>query len=348
MSTINPTVILSIVVPFYNEQEVIPFFFNRLIPILESINSKFEIICVNDGSKDNTLSMLLMQSSKDSRIITIDLSRNFGKEAAMTAGLDCATGLAVIPIDADLQDPPELIVQFYNYWLDGNDMVYGVRKDRSSDGWMKRQSSSSFYKIFNLLSDQSIPFNAGDFRLMDRRVIDTLKNYGERARFMKGLFANLGFKQLAVPFDRESRVAGMTKWNYWKLWNFALDGITAFTSFPLRVWTYIGLLLTSISIFMMLRILLGYLLHGAYVPGYASLSTMILFFSGAQFIGIGVLGEYLARIFTENKQRPLYVISSISGTQVLSDKLSNIFLPHGGFIAPEAGWQKFQEISKSE
>lgn len=304
---------LSIVVPMYNEEDALDGFFGRVQRALATVTPSYEIICINDGSRDRTLAHLRALAEQDSRIKVVNLSRNFGKEIAMSAGLDHATGDAVIPIDADLQDPPELIPMMVAKWRAGAKLVLAKRRDRSSDGWLKRFTANGAYWLFSKLTHPRIPQNVGDFRLMDREVVQAIKRLPERSRFMKGLFAWIGYDPVYVEYDREARSAGETKWNYWKLWNFALDGITSFSSLPLRIWSYIGF---GVSLFAMAY--LGWivsktLIFGLDLPGYASLMSVILFFNGVMLVGIGVIGEYLARIFTEVKARPLYIVSEKIG-----------------------------------
>jgi len=311
--TTNP--MISVVVPMYNEEEVIDAFFEAITPVLRSLTKDYEIICVNDGSSDMTLPKLIAARGMNPAIKIIDLSRNFGKELALTAGLDFASGDAVVPIDADLQDPPELIVEMVEKWRDGADMVIAVRTDRGTDGWFKRTSAGLFYRIAGRLSDTGIPNNAGDFRLMDRKVIDALKALPERTRFMKGIFAWLGFKQAEVTYSRPKRVAGTTKWKFWKLWNFALEGIFSFTTLPLRIWTYMGFAISIIAPAYALLIILRTMFFGVGVPGYASTIVIILFFSGLNMLGLGILGEYVGRVFIEVKRRPLYLVRETIGVE---------------------------------
>lgn len=310
-STSHPTI--SLVVPMYNESEALGVFFERVQRELEKVGEAYEIICINDGSRDDTPEKLVRETERDSRIKIIDLSRNFGKEVAMTAGLDMAAGDAVIPIDADLQDPPELIGELVDKWREGFDVVLAVRSDRTSDTALKRRSANWFYAIMKKLGEVPIPPNAGDFRLMDRQVVEALKRVPERTRFMKGLFAWLGFRTTTVYFTREKRAAGQTSWNYSKLWNFALDGIVSFSTAPLKVWSYFGIATSIIALVYLIVIVFRTLLFGADVPGYASLMAVILFFSGLNMLSLGVIGEYLSRIFVEGKQRPLYVVRKTYG-----------------------------------
>ena len=313
---------LSLVVPMYNEEEALDGFFNRLQRVLSTVTPSYEIICVNDGSRDLTFARLRQVAERDDRIKIVNLSRNFGKEIALSAGLDHATGDAVIPIDADLQDPPEVIPLMVAKWRAGAKLVLAKRRDRSSDGWLKRLTANGAYWLFSKLTHPRIPQNVGDFRLMDRDVVNAIKRLPERSRFMKGLFAWIGYEAELVEYDREARSAGETKWNYWKLWNFALDGITSFSSLPLRIWSYLGFGVSLIAMAYLGFTIAKTVIFGLDVPGYASLMSVILFFNGVLLIGIGVIGEYLARIFTEVKARPLYIVSETIGidTSARSDE----------------------------
>ncbi|HTT41099.1 MAG TPA: glycosyltransferase family 2 protein [Burkholderiales bacterium] len=304
---------ISLACPFYNEAGSVSLFFSRVIQVLEHLGLPFEIVCVNDGSKDATLAELLRAQAADHRIVIIDLSRNFGKEAALTAAIDHARGDAVIPIDADLQDPPELIPTLVSKWLEGFDVVVAHRASRSSDRLLKRLTATWFYRFHNAISEIDVPANVGDFRLMDRRVVETLKRLPERRRFMKGLFAWVGFRTAVVEYAREARATGNTKFSGWRLWNLALEGITSFSTVPLRLWTYIGSAVAVASFLYASFIVLRTLILGIDVPGYASLLSVILFLGGIQLIGIGVLGEYIGRIYSEAKQRPVYVVREIYG-----------------------------------
>ena len=304
---------LSLVVPMHNEQEAISRFFDVVMPILNHVDDKWEIICINDGSRDQTLAMLKAIHASNSKVKIIGLARNFGKENALTAGLQYACGQVVIPIDADLQDPPELIPEMVDKWRDGADVVLAIRKDRSFDSFFKKLTANLFYKFFSKISETEMVPNAGDFRLMDKSVVEALLTLPERNRFMKGLFAWLGFTQAKVYFSRPDREAGTTSWSFWKLWNFALDGITSFSTAPLRIWTYVGGVVSlSAFIFLTYRVI-DTLLNGNPVAGYSSIVALILFFNGLMMLGMGVFGEYLARIFIEVKQRPLYVIKEKIG-----------------------------------
>jgi len=265
-------------------------------------------VCVNDGSKDDTLQKLIAVSRMDERVRVIDLTRNFGKEAALTAGIDEALGDAVIPIDADLQDPPELIPTLVAHWQKGAEVVLAQRASRACDTFLKRVTAAAYYRVHNTLSDLKLPENVGDFRLMDRAVVNALKQLPERHRFMKGLFAWVGFNTVIVPYEREARSAGQSKFSGWRLWNFALEGITSFSTWPLRSWTYIGLAIASLAFVYGSYIIARTMVLGVDVPGYASLLSLLLFFGGLQLIGLGVVGEYIGRIYDEAKGRPIYLV----------------------------------------
>ena len=302
----NPTI--SIIAPCYNEEETIEPFLRRIEEILTQINEPYEIVFIKDGSKDNTLNVLLNAKKNFKNIRIINFSRNFGKEAALTAGLDKARGEAAIPIDVDLQDPPELIKELVARWREGCDVVLAKRADRTSDSFAKRVSADLFYKLNGKISNVDIPNNVGDFRLMSKRVVEALKQLPENQRFMKGLFAWVGFKTVAIEYVREKREAGQSSFNGWKLWNFALDGITSFSTLPLRIWLYIGALVSFLSFLYGSFIILKTLIFGVDLPGYASLAVIMLFLGGIQLIGIGILGEYIGRIYSESKRRPSYII----------------------------------------
>ena len=302
----NPTI--SIIAPCYNEEETIEPFLRRIEEILTQINEPYEIVFINDGSKDNTLNILLNAKQNFKNIRIINFSRNFGKEAALTAGLDKARGEAAIPIDVDLQDPPELIKELVARWREGYDVVLAKRADRTSDSFAKRVSADLFYKLNGKISNVDIPNNVGDFRLMSKRVVEALKQLPENQRFMKGLFAWVGFKTTVIEYAREKREAGQSSFNGWKLWNFALDGITSFSTLPLRIWLYIGALVSFLSFLYGSFIILKTLIFGVDLPGYASLAVIMLFLGGIQLIGIGILGEYIGRIYSESKRRPSYII----------------------------------------
>ena len=313
---------ISLVVPVYNEEESIQTFIDTIDRELEPLRDKLQIVFVNDGSRDKTRQVIESVIKTEPRVTLVNLARNFGKEAAMTAGLFHARGDAVVPMDVDLQDPPKLILEFVRLWQEeGYDTVYGVRTDRNADTPMKRLTAGGFYRLFNAVSTTTrIPENAGDFRLMDRRVVEVIKQLPERNRFMKGLFAWAGFNSIGVPYERPARAAGETKFNYWKLWNFALDGFFSFSSWPLRVWSYIGAGVALLSFIYMLVIITKVIFFGIDSPGYASLMCVILFLGGMQLISIGVIGEYLGRMFLEVKQRPVFVIEGVYGQYARDDK----------------------------
>jgi len=309
----NKAIGLSVVCPMYNEADGLSSFFGRILPVLNELGDDYEIVCINDGSTDDTLKCLLDFRNNDNRIRVIDLSRNFGKEAALTCGIDYAYGNAVIPIDADLQDPPELIVEMVQLWRQGFDVVLAQRTDRLADSFIKRKAAEWFYRLHNAISEPKMEANVGDFRLMDRKVIEALKQLPERRRFMKGLFAWVGFRQAVIPYTREKRQAGKSKFSGWRLWNFALEGITSFSTAPLRVWFYIGLLVATLA-FCYGAIIVGkVIIFGRDTPGYASIITIVLFIGGLQLVGLGVLGEYLGRIYSETKERPVYIVREDSG-----------------------------------
>jgi glycosyltransferase involved in cell wall biosynthesis len=304
---------LSVIAPAFNEEAVLPLFFDRLTKTLDTCGIDYEIICVNDGSRDQSLLVLLQEQRRNPRVKIIDLSRNFGKDVALCAGLEAASGDMVLPIDVDLQDPPELVEQFIALWETGYDVVYGVRVSRKGDTPVKRMTAGMFYRVFDALSDVRMPRDAGDFRLMDRAVVEVVKQLPERTRFMKGLFAWVGFRQIGVPYVRPERAAGRSAWPYWKLWNFALDGLTSFSTVPLRIWTYIGAASALASFSYGAFLILDKLFMGIKLPGYASLMVVVLFSFGIQMMAFGILGEYLGRIFAEVKARPLYVTRKLYG-----------------------------------
>ncbi|MEO5808861.1 MAG: glycosyltransferase family 2 protein [Sphingomicrobium sp.] len=303
---------LSLIVPVKDEEEAIGAFLARVVPIITAIPdpvaASFEILFVDDGSTDSTIDKLRAANAADPRVRALSLSRNFGKEAALTAGLEEARGLAVIPLDVDLQDPPEVIGAMIAKWREGNDVVYGVRDNRETDSLPKRITADLYYRAHNWLSSDKIPEHAGDFRLLDRKVVDVIRDMPERNRFMKGLFAWAGFRSAAVCYHREERKLGKTNYNYWTLWTLAVDGITSASTVPLRVWSYLGALVALGALAYALVIIVRTLAFGIDVPGYASMMVAILFLGGLQLLSLGVLGEYVGRILTEAKRRPLYVV----------------------------------------
>lgn len=318
MNTGQP--LISVVVPAYNEEEVLTEFHETLVKAVSEVPVCLEIVYVNDGSTDNTLDIINGIRAKDKRVTLIDLSRNFGKEIALSAGLHKAAGDAVVVIDADLQDPPELIPELIKEWENGYDVVYAKRTFRGGESFLKKTTAHFFYRMMQRVGKFTIPEDTGDFRILSRRAVNALNTFKERHRFMKGLFAWIGFRQKAVHYQRDARRAGETKWNYWQLWNFALDGITSFTIAPLKISTYIGLVTALGAFGYGIYMAIETLLHGNEVPGYPSLIVIVLMLGGIQLVAIGVLGEYLGRIFNETKQRPLYFINEYVPSELAADK----------------------------
>ncbi len=299
---------LTVVVPAYNESEGLRDFHARLGAVLDGMDVESEVLYVDDGSRDDTYDIMCALRAADPRVSTLKLSRNFGKELALTAGLDHVDADATVVIDSDLQDPPELIPIFVQHWREGYDVVYGTRASRAGESGFKKMTASGFYRVMERLSDTPIPRDTGDFRLLSRRALDALKQVRERQRFMKGLFTWVGFRQLSVVYHRDPRHAGQTKWNYWRLWNFAIEGITSFSNAPLKVATYFGLLAAVLSFVFGIWVLGKALWFGDPVRGYPSLMVVVLFLGGVQLMALGVIGEYLGRLYVEAKQRPLYLI----------------------------------------
>ena len=305
---------ISIIVPFYNEGDGVVRFYEALNPIINMMEEiDFEVVCIDDGSGDSTLKKLISISELDARFKIIELSRNFGKEGALTAGIDSAIGDAVIPIDADLQDPPSLIPKMIDKWLEGAEVVLARRADRTSDSFVKRKTAEVFYRVHNLLSNVRIQENVGDFRLMDRVVVDAIKQLPENNRFMKGIFAWVGFKTVVIDYVRNPRILGESKFSGWRLWNFALEGITSFSAVPLKFWLYVGILGAFLTFIYGIFIVSKTLIYGIELPGYASILVAILFFGSIQLISLGVLGEYIGRIYMETKKRPIYLIRKRHG-----------------------------------
>jgi len=309
--------ILSIIVPVKDEEVAIEAFVTRVCAVIESLSDaaaqSYEILFIDDGSTDRTMAAIAQANLTNPRVRALSLSRNFGKEAALSAGLDQARGSAVVPMDVDLQDPPEVLGEMIAKWRAGCDMVYGVRRDRATDSLPKRLSADLYYKAHNLLSSDKIPDHAGDFRLLDRRVVEVLRSLPERNRFMKGLFAWSGFRSASVEYERAERTLGTTKFRPWKLWTLALDGITSSSTLPLRIWTYVGGGVAMLSFLYALFIITKALIFGIAVPGYASIMVAVLFLGGLQLLSLGILGEYVGRIMVETKQRPLYIIRDTIG-----------------------------------
>ena len=310
---------LTLIIPVEDEEAAIGPCLERVVPVLERLDDavarSFEILFVDDGSTDTTLDVIRKANAADPRVRALSLSRNFGKEAALSAGLDAARGAAVVPLDVDLQDPPEALPKMIAQWRAGYDVVYGVRDNRETDSLPKRLTADLYYRAHNWLSRDKIPEHAGDFRLLDRRVVDVIRAMPERNRFMKGLFAWAGFKQAAVGYHREERKVGKTKYNYWKLWTLAIDGITSASTLPLRVWSYLGAFVALGALGFAIYIIVRTLTTGIDVPGYASLMVAILFLGGLQLLSLGVLGEYVGRILTETKGRPLYIVRESIGSE---------------------------------
>ena len=319
---------LSVVVPAYNEHEVLEEFHRRLTAVFNALpGASCEVVYINDGSTDNTLQLMRDIQASDARVSVVDLSRNYGKEIALTAGLDHARGDAVVVIDADLQDPPEVIPELVEQWRNGFEVVYAKRTARDGESAVKKATAAGFYRLIRRVSRVQIPEDTGDFRLLSRRAVSALGKLREQHRFMKGLFAWIGFSQKAVPYRRDPRFAGESKFNYWRLWNFALEGITSFTIAPLKAATYLGLLVATLSFLAAAWVVYKTFVFGDPVRGYPSLMVVVLFLGGVQLLFIGIMGEYLGRIFNESKNRPLYFLNSYEAgnslpQQMLSQKLS--------------------------
>jgi glycosyltransferase involved in cell wall biosynthesis len=306
---------LSVIVPGLNEERSIPALVERLRPVLEGLNLDWEAIFVDDGSSDGTMALLRGLNARDPRFKAVSLSRNFGKEIAAAAGLSYATGDAAVLMDADLQHPPELIAEFVRHWRGGADMVYGRRLDRGADGVLHRLAARLFYAAFGQLSGTTLPDGAGDFRLLDRKAVDAMNRMGERVRFNKGLYAWMGFRSVGVPFTVPPRASGRSRWRLRKLLHFALDGLVSFSTVPLRVWSYLGLVISLFAFFYAMLIMVKTLIFGADVPGFPTLVVSVMFFAGVQLISLGVLGEYLGRMYEEVKGRPLFLVAEELGLQ---------------------------------
>lgn len=301
--------LISIVAPMYNESQNIDCFYQKISEVMGALTAyDYEIICVNDGSTDNTLEKIELLAARDKRLKVIELSRNFGKEIALTAGIFEAKGDAVIPIDADLQDPPELIPQLIEKWQEGYDVVYATRMVREGESSLRKLTAFLFYRVMHRLAKVDIPPDTGDFRLMTRQVVEAVNQLSEYHRFMKGLFSWVGFRQTSIPYLRHRRHKGITSFNYWKLWNFALEGITSFSFVPLQLATYVGFLTALFSGVYIAYIVVKTWLYGDPVPGYPSMMVAIFFFGGTQLMTLGIIGEYIGRIYNESKRRPLYFI----------------------------------------
>jgi len=313
--------LLSLVVPVFNEKDVLTDFYHCICGALRSMPVDSEIIFVNDGSTDGTLAVIQALRKNDSRIMIVDLSRNFGKDVALSAGIDHARGDAVISIDADLQHPPEVIPKLFEKWQEGYDIVFAVRHTRKKEKWIKRVGSVFFYRTLGWLTHLPNHDRIGDFCLFDCRVIEVLRRIPERNRFMKGLFAWLGFRQGLISYEMEIRRAGKTKWSYWRLWNFAIEGITSFSSIPLKIWTYFGFAISLVCLLYASFIVIRTIVLGIDLPGYASLIVSVLFMGGIQLISLGIAGEYIGRIYTEVKGRPLYIVRDLYGLDGSRDQI---------------------------
>lgn len=305
---------ISIITPFYNEGSGVDLYFKGMLPILKSLETEFEIVCVDDGSIDDTKSRLLQWGTYEEGIIVISLSRNFGKEAALTAGFDYATGNTVIPVDADMQDPPSIIREMVVKWKEGYKIVNAVRRSRS-DGFFKNWSSIFYHKVLNILTEGRIPANVGDFRLIDRKVLEAISSLRERTRYMKGVVSWVGFKSTSVYYDRPERAFGDSKIGFFSLLKHAYDGIFSFSTKPLKVWLYLGIAISLTSFGYACFLIAKTVIYGSDLPGYASLMVAILFMGGVQLISIGVIGQYIARIFKEVKGRPIYIVDEVYGIQ---------------------------------
>jgi glycosyltransferase involved in cell wall biosynthesis len=303
---------LSVVVPVYNEAAVLPELHRRLSAALDALDAPAEIIYIDDGSRDESGVILVDLHASDPRVALVALSRNFGKEVAMTAGIDHAQGDAVIVMDADLQDPPELIADMVRAWREGADVVVMRRAFRANESWFKRTTAKAFYRVIGRLSEIDIPEDVGDFRLLSRSAVAAFRRLPERSRFMKGLFAWIGFPTRELVYDRDGRFAGETKWSYWKLWNFALEGITSFSAAPLKIASYVGVLTALVAFTYGIFVIVDTLVYGNAVRGYPTLVVLVLFLGGLQLMALGIIGEYLARMFVEVKQRPLYLVAQWS------------------------------------
>jgi len=311
MITRTTTPLLSVVIPFYNEEAGIAGLFKRLTPSLNALGVPWQVVCINDGSKDATLQQLILTARADTRLVVIDLSRNFGKERALSAGLAQAKGDVIVPMDADLQHPPEAIAEMLQKWREGFDVVYAVRDHRAGQGMAEKFFARAFYWCFDNLSEVPLPREVGDFRLMDRKVVDAINQMPERSRFMKGIFAWVGFRQTGITYHQEERMTGVSKFNFLHLLRFAFDGLTSFSNFPLRVWGLIGGCISALAFFYIVIRIIRTLIWGIDVPGYESTLVSVLFLGGVQLLSLGILGDYLGRVFDEVKGRPLYIVREI-------------------------------------
>ncbi|MCX6410016.1 MAG: glycosyltransferase family 2 protein [Actinobacteria bacterium] len=305
--------LISVVIPVYDERDSLEQLVNELLPVMRTVGTPHEVIFIDDGSRDDTLARIRALNARDPRWRAVSFSRNFGKEIAIAAGLDHAKGRAVVIMDADLQHPPEMIETFVKHWRDGYLMVYGQRTDRVADGPLRRGLTRVFYRLFQAFGETPLPEGAGDFRLLDRKAVDALRQMGERARFSKGLYAWIGFRQIGVPFEVAARTHGQSKFDARKLFRFAFDGITSFSTLPLKLWTYVGVGVSVLAFLFAVYFIIETMIRGVDVPGFASLIVSVMFFSGVQLISLGVIGEYIGRIFAEVKRRPLYIVGDSVG-----------------------------------
>lgn len=313
MTRLTSQPFISLVVPAYNEADNIDAFFERVLPVLEHIGEPWEILFIDDGSTDDTAQLIAQYHQHDARIKLVSFSRNFGKEVALTAGLDHAAGQVVVPLDADLQDPPELIPDMIEKWREGFEVVLATRRQRAEDSLAKRVTAEWFYRILHKLSSVHIPKNTGDFRLMDRCVVEAVRQLPERSRFMKGVLAWVGYRTTQIFYDRPQRHRGETKFRFRNLWRLALDGIFSFTTLPLKIWTYLGAFISLLAFGYAAVLIVRAMLFGVDVPGYTSLMVVMLFLGGIQLISLGIIGEYVGRIFRETKRRPIYLIRESFG-----------------------------------
>ncbi len=312
---------ISIIIPAYNEEESMPYLYDRLNSLMQKMNNyEFEILFVNDGSKDKTLELIKQYREKDKRYCYLDFSRNFGKETAMIAGLDYATGDCVVFIDADLQDPPELIEELVKYWEEGYDDVYAKRRSRDGETFLKKFTSKMYYRILQKMTNVEIQKDTGDFRLLDRRCVNALKKLRESQRNTKSMFSWIGYKKKEVLYDRDARVAGKTKWNYMKLIDLAIDGITSFTTSPLRLATWVAIPTFIMLFIYFIYVIVKCIVTGVVMQAFQAIIILILFFSGVQIMLFGIVGEYLGRIFKETKHRPLYLVNEYNGEREMNDK----------------------------
>lgn len=314
--------IVSIIAPCYNEESVVELFFEEISKFVGNIQGyDLEIIIVNDGSTDSSLQLLEKHAKENSNVTVIDLNRNFGKEIAISAGLDHATGDAAIVMDFDLQHPTSTIAEFIKLWESGYESVVGLRKDRKYEGFLKSKFSRLFYCIYNKFSDITIDSRSGDFRLIDRKIIDQLKTLPEKQRFMKGIFSWIGAKTAYIEYEVLNRRGGASKFSCWKLWNFAIEGITGFSTLPLRIWTYVGFIISFLAFSYGIYITIKTMILGIIVPGYSSIITLVLFLGGVQIMGIGIVGEYLGRVYMETKNRPLYLVRKLIKKDKVDDDI---------------------------